>query len=150
MKILIDTSILVRSSQVDSPIYTQVRDSVAKLPRLGFEGCIVPQVLYEYWVVATRPAAQNGLGLDSEQASFELAQLASLFPLLKDERTIFEKWQELVIQYQVLGKQAHDTRLVAAMQRHGISHVLTLNPKDFQRYAEIMVVTPEMLGQMAE
>ncbi|RCS54872.1 PIN domain-containing protein [Bremerella cremea] len=150
MKILVDTSILVRSSQVDSPVFSLVRDSVARLPRLGFEGCLVPQVFYEYWVVATRPAAQNGLGLDAEQATFEMAQLASLFQLLKDERAIFEKWQELVTQYQVIGKQAHDTRLVAGMLRHGISHVLTLNPKDFQRYAEITIVTPQKVLEVTD
>jgi hypothetical protein len=36
--------------------------------------------------------------------------------------------------YQILGKTAHDGRLVAAMQRHSISNLLTFNKGDFARY----------------
>jgi len=36
-----------------------------------------------------------------------------------------------------------DTRLVALMVAHGITHLLTLNPTDFARYSEITAVTPQ-------
>jgi hypothetical protein len=41
----------------------------AALGQLGNEGHelrVVPQVLYEYWSVATRPAENNGLGFTTE------------------------------------------------------------------------------------
>ena len=38
--------------------------------------------------------------------------------------------------------RSHDARLVALMKVHGITHVLTLNPIDFARYAEITAITP--------
>jgi len=42
----------------------------------------------------------------------------------------------------VLGKNVHDARLVAAMLEHNITHLLTLNVKDFKRFDEITVVDP--------
>ncbi|HLK14896.1 MAG TPA: hypothetical protein VKT78_08830 [Fimbriimonadaceae bacterium] len=45
--------------------------------------------------------------------------------------------------YGVVGKQAHDLNLVAAMHVAGIPAILTLNPGDFERYVEIQVLSPE-------
>jgi predicted nucleic acid-binding protein len=43
----------------------------------------------------------------------------------------------------VVGKQAHDARLVAVTLVHGITHLLTFNTDDFKRYDEITVVNPK-------
>jgi len=48
----------------------------------------------------------------------------------------------LVSAQKVLGKKAHDTRLVATMQRHGLTHLLTFNSSDFQRFTNIVVLNP--------
>lgn len=42
----------------------------------------------------------------------------------------------------VSGKNAHDARLVAAMLAHGLTHLLTFNDADFQRFTGITTVTP--------
>ncbi len=39
-----------------------------------------------------------------------------------------------------MGKQAHDTRLVAAMIAHEMTHILTFNTDDFKRFSEITAV----------
>jgi predicted nucleic acid-binding protein len=39
----------------------------------------------------------------------------------------------------------HDARLVAAMLAHGVPQLLTLNDRDFARYAGISVVHPRDL-----
>ena len=62
--------------------------------------------------------------------------------LLRDERAIFEQWRPLVLDNAVKGPRAHDTRYVAAMKRHGISHILTYNERDFRRYDGITALTP--------
>ena len=72
---------------------------------------------------ATRPAAQNGLGLSIPHATDELMRLKSMFPLLPDT-------------------PAHDDRLVAAMQVHGLTAILTFDKTGFSRYAGIEVVHP--------
>jgi hypothetical protein len=63
--------------------------------------------------------------------------------LLRDERSIFERWLDLVRAQRIKGKQAHDARLAAAMQRHTLTHILTFNGEDFTRYLGVQVLDPE-------
>ena len=65
-----------------------------------------------------------------------------MFPLLPGTPAIFPVWESLVIQYQVSGKPAHDARLVAALQVHGLTTILTFDKTGFSRYAGIEVVDP--------
>jgi len=65
---------------------------------------------------------------------------------LRDERAIFEQWQTLLSENEIRGKRAHDARLVAAMKRHSIEHILTFNEGDFQRFSEITVHVPGNLS----
>jgi hypothetical protein len=45
-----------------------------------------------------------------------------------------------------MGKPAHDARLVAAMERHGLTHLLTFNLVDFQRYAGLELLDPHQVA----
>lgn len=139
---LIDTSTLLRTLQVRHPQYETVARAIETLPTRGHDLHIVPQNLYELWVVATRPLAQNGLGLSVQEAMSELMRLKSMFPLLSDTPAIYPVWENLVIRYQVSGKPAHDARLVAAMQVHGLTSILTFDRTGFSRYAGVEVVHP--------
>jgi len=63
---------------------------------------------------------------------------------VKDARLIFEPvWEALVTQHQVTGKPAHDARLAAAMQAHGLTAILTFDKSGFSRYPGLEVVHPE-------
>jgi hypothetical protein len=42
----------------------------------------------------------------------------------------------------VLGVQVHDARLAAAMYVHSVSHILTLNVTDFERFSGLTAVHP--------
>ncbi len=64
------------------------------------------------------------------------------YHLRRDERGVFERWRSLVVAHDIKGKNAHDARLVAAMQRHGLTNLLTFNKPDFARFASIQVFTP--------
>lgn len=99
-------------------------------------------MIYEYWVVATRPKEANGLGMTAAEVEFAVKRLVEDFSLRLDERGIFGRWQALVTKHGVRGKNAHDARLVAAMQRHGLTQVLTFNVVDFSRYTEIEAISP--------
>jgi len=63
VKVLLDTNILLRLAVVSHPTHADAVSAVHKIRQRGDQPAIVPQVLYEYWVVATRPTLQNGLGL---------------------------------------------------------------------------------------
>lgn len=99
-------------------------------------------MLYEYWVVATRPVELNGLGLTTDQARLAVDEFATNLTLLLDERGIFVNWLSLVTDHSVNGKLAHDVRLVAAMVRHGITNFVTFNKQDFMRFQGLVVQTP--------
>lgn len=142
MVILLDANIFVRLAHKADAQRDMTLDALSALHAGGHRTAIVPQVLYEYWVVATRPLAQNGLGILPADAAIDLAEFRLDHLLLNDEPEICEIWQGLVTAYEVVGKRAHDARLVAAMVRHGITHLLTFNEQDFARFGEITVIAP--------
>jgi predicted nucleic acid-binding protein len=140
--VLIDTNTLLRTFQPSHPQRETARVAIKALTARGRELHIVPQNLSELWVVATRPASQNGLGLSTTEAAAELMRLKSMFPLLPDPPAIYPVWESLVIQYRVAGKPAHDAKLVAAMLVHGLTSILTFDRTGFSRYAGIEVLHP--------
>src|SRR5262249_17799803 len=105
----------------DHAMHGEAIAAVDWLQANGHECVIVPQVLYEYWVVATRPRDKNGLGMPATDADTAISRWIAAFRLLRDERGVFGYWRELVMKNDVKGKNAHHARLVAAMQRHGVS-----------------------------
>ncbi|MHB1424769.1 MAG: type II toxin-antitoxin system VapC family toxin [Gemmataceae bacterium] len=145
MSILVDSNILARSAQAGHAMHRLAVDSVAELRRQGETLCLVPQTIYEFWVVCTRPVAQNGLGMSPAEAQAELSQLKTLFTILDDAPAILPQWEQLVVQHQVRGKNAHDAHLVVAMMVHGLSRILTFNVGDFQRYPTLTVLEPQQV-----
>ncbi len=59
---------------------------------------------------------------------------------MRDTPGIYDEWRRLVAVHSTSGKASHDARLVAAMNVHGIDHVLTFNTADFKRYPGITVL----------
>ncbi len=55
MRILLDTNVLLRIADKSHVMHQEAVDAVELLDERGHECVIVPQVIYEYWVVATRP-----------------------------------------------------------------------------------------------
>ena len=125
-------------------MHGEARDCVRLLLRRKDSLQVVPQVLFEFWVVATRPVANNGLGLTVENVKRKLEKAESFFELLPDTQAIYHEWLRLVHAYLVVGVGAHDARIVAAMKSHGATHLITFNTDDFRRFnnTEITVVTP--------
>ncbi len=142
MKILVDANVLLRLAQASNPQHSEAYSVLMLLEESGFELCLVPQILYEYWVVATRPITVNGLGLVPSEVDRLLLDLLDDYSLLKDERGVFTRWHELVVTHSVKGKTAHDARIAAAMFRHGLTNLLTFNKPDFERFTGIEVFTP--------
>ena len=152
MAYLLDTNILLRIAQPSHSMHPEAWKCVQILLRRKEAVHIVPQVVYEFWVVATRPVASNGLGLSVENVRRKVEKAASFFQLTLDTPAIYAVWLRTVAAYGVSGVKAHDARIVAAMKVHGLSHLMTFNTEDFKRYhgAEITVVTPsEITGSFA-
>ena len=145
MKYLVDTNILLRLVQKNSPMHLDTQRAILTLKKQGNFLCIIPQNIIEFWAVATRPLDKNGLGLSINQAEEESEKLKKIFILELDTPQIFTEWESLVIKYQVMGKQVHDARLAAAMVTHNITHLLTFNVEDFKRFSDIVVVDPRSI-----
>ena len=142
MNYLVDTNILTRLAEPGHAMHQEALDAVKRLAGQGHILHIVPQNLYEFWVVCTRPIRVNGMGRTAAEAVAELDSLATLFPRLDETAAVYAAWRRLVATTAVEGKNAHDARLVAAMIVHGLTHLLTFNARDFRQYDAITVVTP--------
>ena len=142
MSYLIDTNVLLRFFDLTDPQNAEIVRALDAVTRASEETFVCAQVLIEYWAVATRPREANGLGLDIAEADRNLDEIETLFTCLPEPPDIAKRWREVVTQHSVSGKQAHDARLAAFMRAHDIKHLVTLNPQDFTRYAEITPLTP--------
>lgn len=145
MPVLLDTNILVRLANPLSRQAPIAERALNALRASGEELQITPQNLVEFWAVATRPVAVNGLGLTVEKAINKVSAFKSLFVLLP-ELPVQSESERLVKQYSVSGKNCHDARLVAAMLVHGTDKILTFNVQDFARYNGIEVLDPRTVS----
>lgn len=142
MSYLVDTNILLRLVQKNSPIHPDTQRAIFMLKQKGELLSIIPQNIIEFWAVCTRPIDSNGLDVSIAEAVQASNNLKKIFILQVDTPTIFDEWESLIVKHQVIGKQVHDARLVAAMVVHKITHLLTFNVDDFKRFSEIIVVDP--------
>ena len=140
---LVDTNVLLRGIDRRHPMCRNARDAIIALRRRGDRLFLVPQNLVEFWVVASRPIAQNGLGMSALQTTAQTARLKRFFPVLPDTSDIHPEWERLVAEHQVLGKTAHDARFVAAMKIHGLKSILTYNAQHFARFPGIQALHPQ-------
>ena len=149
MPVLIDTSILVRLANTADVQHAIAARAVLELHRRGEILHITPQVLIEFRNVATRPKADNGAGLPIIEAEAHSTEFEARFPLLADTPEIYPAWKALVGTLGVIGKQAHDARLVAVCHVHAVTHVLTFNVSHFVRLTAsgppVVVIDPSTI-----
>jgi predicted nucleic acid-binding protein len=135
--ILLDTNLLVRMTRPLDPRCGVARSAIQTCLARGERLVVVPQNLYEFWAVATRPlgpppAGGNGLGMTPAQAAQWLRFFQRRFAFLPDQDQLSKLWLGLVETHGVTGFRAHDVRLVAAMQSYGITRLLTFNLAHFR------------------
>jgi hypothetical protein len=107
---------------------------------------LFPQSLYEFWSVATRaigppPTGLKGLGMTCKRAADWSRFFRRRFTLIRDPDDLFERWQTLVETHGIRETKSHGARLVAAMQAHKITRILTFNAGDLKRFS-ITVIDP--------
>lgn len=138
----LDTNIVLRLTDTSSPQYPTILKAISSLKENNHEFFLAPQVLIEFWSVATRPIDVNGFGWPAEAVRSEIDKLLDLFPLLPETPAVFDEWLRLVTNRKMVGKQVHDARLAAFLNIHGITHILTFNVVDFKNYG-ITAVSPD-------
>lgn len=139
---LVDTNLLVRIANGDDAQHDVAKSATLRLITGGDQLYLTSQILVEFWSVATRPAANNGLNWEPSRVERQLQIFLSGFQFLQEVPQVFDAWRRLVVAYDVRGKRVHDARLVAVMEAHQITHILTFNVVDFIRYPTITAVNP--------
>lgn len=139
--VFIDMNVWVAHSIEDHPFHERAVAALSRLAEREETLCISAQVVREFISVCTlgrnlsRPLAWE------EVREIVQAMLAEALVLIESEISA-RRLIDLGSHYQVIGKQIHDTNIVATMLAHNTTHLVTLNPDDFKRFTEIEVIVP--------
>ena len=138
---VVDTNVLVHSSNAGSPEHHRARAALALLRSQG-PVAVTRQVLREYLAVATRPQPWSRPLTLAEAAADTNAFIRS-FTILEDGPLVWNELMALCRRFTFGGKQVHDANIVAAMLAHGETQLLTFNAADFRRFGGLIeVVAP--------
>lgn len=145
MACLIDTGVLLRAFNVSYPGYRLVRTALRALLVDQDRVVVALQNLAEFWNVSTGPIDKNGYGLSVDRTKRRLQVIEQFCEVVTEDDASYEIWKDLPTTYSLTGVSVHDARLVSVMLAHGVTDVLTLNERDFRRYAGISVLTPDKI-----
>jgi predicted nucleic acid-binding protein len=140
--ILLDTNVVLRIADRSTPEHNVVIRAIGNLSKNLVTPVLAPQVLVEFWVVATRPIDANGFGWSPTIVGNSIERLRRRFVLLSEGPELLDRWLEIVTVYHLRGKRAHDARLAAIALLYDISQVLTLNTGDFNGIDGITAIHP--------
>ena len=137
----VDTNVLVYSSVATAPLYQVAQQAIQQLMVAGVELWISRQVLREYLATLSRPQTYtNPLPMPTLVADIRLFE--QRFHIAEDGPQVTAQLLNLLSQVPVGGRQVHDANIVATMQVHRISRLLTHNAADFSRFAGMITVIP--------
>jgi predicted nucleic acid-binding protein len=140
---LLDTNILLYLANPSAPEHAAAKATVTRMLAAGDQLTIAAQVLYEFWSVATRPVAVNGLGWTVAQTRTAVDGLRGRFAVLAEPPDVVDYWLDLVVLHDLKGKRVHDAHLLATMKANGITRLLTLNVSDFPAVSGLTILTPD-------
>jgi predicted nucleic acid-binding protein len=139
-RIFVDTNVLLSATDQARETHREALEFLKK----GLSGeCRLfasGQIFREYLVVATRPISLNGLGLTPAVACSNLRQFQRIVQMLEETQQTSRRLIELTEKYNRQGKQLHDTNVVATMETHGLSHLKTWNPKDYEVFDRLTLL----------
>lgn len=136
--VFLDTNILLRYDILETPEHQQVRSAVKTLIEWDCQLWISRQVIREYCRALTHPAFPQAL--DMPQAVKRARQIVPFFHVADEHEQVMQKLFVLLETVAIGGKQVHDANIVATMQAYDVTHLLTLNLADFERFRSLVAV----------
>jgi hypothetical protein len=140
---LLDTNVVVYAHAGQSPYHLAAKALLqeANEPQAGL--CVAPQTVAEFFAVVTSPKRVTS-PQSPEEALLAIEQLLArpgitLLPVPPD---VVHRWIELAHRYPVTQQRIFDLQLVATMFGNGVHRLYTFNRADFERFADIEVLTP--------
>jgi predicted nucleic acid-binding protein len=151
MQYLVDTGVLLRLFDRSDPEHATIRQALKTLRSWGHSLATCPQNIAEFWNVSTRPtSARGGYGQSVATTERRVRFIERVGTILAESPITYLEWRRLLVKHQIQGLAVHDARLIAMMQIAGITHIVTLNTRDFTRYLGIAALTPrEVLAATA-
>jgi predicted nucleic acid-binding protein len=141
LRFFLDTNILIYYLSPLSPFYPATKQTLRRLIASGSMFFIAPQTLYEFWVMATRPEVNGGLGFPPEKARREIHLLLRRFQLLDDSVADWSDIINLAVAEGIIGRRIHDARIIAVMRAHGLTDVLSFD-SDLDFFSGIHRIVP--------
>jgi len=135
-RIVVDTNVLLAATDRSRAEHQEALAVLNDWPRQGTVLYASGQILREYLGVATRPTAQNGLGLDRTDALANVHAIRGRVQFLAEDGKVSDRLLALVAEVPCGGKQIHDANVVATMLVHGVESLVTLNVADFARFGK--------------
>jgi predicted nucleic acid-binding protein len=137
---LADTNVLLRIPRRSDPNHAAGDNALSKLAIQGTILHYTHENIAELWNTMTRPQSRNGFGLTVQDAGREVELNRIGHGTAAGQCRRLSEWRRIVVQYGV--SQVRDARLAAAINTHGISHILTFNGSDFSRFSGITAIHP--------
>lgn len=144
MNYLVDTNILLRLFDRGDVHHADIVACLRLLRRSGHVLVTTFQNVAEFWGVSTRPlTARGGYGHSLDNVDTRVRFIERLGQVLPDREANYSTWRQLVMEHNVRGVAVHDARIAAAMLVASITHIVTLDRNDFDRYPNIRPITPK-------
>lgn len=139
-KVLVDTHVLLEATDEGRPLHDQAVAVFLSARAAGIDLFICTQTVREYLVVATRPTANNGLGMGIKAALENVAKFVTRASILPETLRAGELFLEWAAKFRITGKRLHDLQILATASVGGTQTLLTANEKDFPKIASIAIV----------
>jgi len=141
-RVMVDTNVLLAVTDEGRPEHTAALAVANDWPRRGTVLYASGQIIREYLVVATRPPAQNGLGLAVGDAVANARAILGRAEMLAEDSRVSGRLLALAQELRCQGKMLHDANVVATMLVHGVQALVTNNVGDFSRFSNHVRVLP--------
>ena len=140
-RLFVDTNVLVYANAAEAPQHEVALAALHQWRQRGAELWISTQVLREYMALLTRPQTFTR-PIDRPVLIERVRYFMEHFRVTCETPRVAEKLLMLVQDVDVGGKQIHDANIVATMLAQNITHVLTHNVADFERFDVFVTVVP--------
>jgi predicted nucleic acid-binding protein len=92
MEMLVDTCILLRAFDANSPNYRAIRRSLRQAWDDGIRLVVTVQNMAEFWNVATRPRDKNGHGLSTARVKRRVQIVERLCEVVSEDNWSYAEW----------------------------------------------------------
>lgn len=140
-QVFVDTNVLVYATVNVSPFYHDARQALNQVAAQGDSLWISRQVLREFLAVITRPMV-FGVNIPWSVALSSVQSFEKQFHVADETSATTAQLVNLLQTIHTHSKQIHDANIVATMRVHNVSHLLTHNVADFNRYARYITIIP--------